>query len=85
MIVNMSAGDKGYIELRNGQKLWCVAILKDGELYRIRVDMAKYLEVDIQGRVDPQLQSKHDVVNFDPTMRWLEAVGKFIPTEITLC
>jgi hypothetical protein len=83
--VDMSSGNKGYVELRNGQKLWCVIIYKDGELYKVRTDMAHYLDVDINGRIHPTEEHKHDVVKFNPDMKWLQAVKEFIPTEITLC
>lgn len=83
--VDMSEGAQGYIELRNGQKLWSIAIIKDGELFKIRLDMAIYHIVDINGRVHPTKENPHDVVKFDSKMKWLSAVKEHIPTEIRLC
>jgi hypothetical protein len=83
--VDMTAGSQGYIEFRNGQKLWTVTIQRDGELFKVRLDMGVYHEVDVTGRVDPTKEHAHDIVAFDPKMKWLESQRRFIPTEIRLC
>lgn len=83
--VDMTVGTQGYIEFRNGKKLWCVTIQRDGEVFKVRLDMGKYHDVDVHGRVDPNTESLYDVVKFDPAMKWLEAMKRHIPTEISLC
>lgn len=84
MTVDLTTGNKGLVKFRNGQLLWVVCILQDGELYRIRLDTGKYHEVGADGKVKPNEESPYDVVEFDPTMKWLTAMQRFIPTEITL-
>jgi hypothetical protein len=90
-MVDMSKGNKGYIEFRNGQKLWAVFILpepaidKNMIMYRIRLDIGAHLDVHANGQVYKDKESPHDVVKFNPQMKWLEAVRDFIPTEISLC
>ena len=83
--VDMSTGNQGYVEFRNGQKLWTQVILRDGELFRIRLDIGTYHDVDINGRVHPTQEHRHDVVQFKPTMKWLESKRHYIPSEIRLC
>jgi len=83
--VDMSSGSQGYIEFRNGQKLWAATILHDKEVYRIRLDIGFYHEVDRNGRTRLDKETPHDVVRFDPKMKWLESKKHYIPSEIRLC
>jgi len=83
--VSMMTGTQGYVEFRNGQKLWTATVQRDGELFKVRIDMGIYHEVDVNGKVKPQEDGPHDIVKFDPKMKWLEAMRRHIPTEIRLC
>lgn len=84
--VDMSSGHEGYIELRNGQKLWTRHIIHDGEIHRVQLDFGSYHDVDKGGFVEVgHRPHPHDIVKFDPAMKWLQAIKSLIPTEIRLC
>lgn len=83
--VDLSTGKQGLVKFRNGQKLWTTSILPYGELFKVRIDSGKHLNFAKDGKFDPKDDSSpFDIVEFNASMTWKEAVKNYIPTEISL-